>query len=101
MANGSLMKVESIAECSTWSILQYFLPAFSNNWYRKPNFGLLRVAVLHRFLLYQYSNQFRELSFSPRWLQTRKGTKFCITKQEPNTKPATTMNNASTTTGIE
>ena len=23
MANGSLMKVESIAECSRWSILQY------------------------------------------------------------------------------
>ena len=27
MANGSLMKVESIAECSHWSILQYFWPA--------------------------------------------------------------------------
>ena len=24
MANGSLMKGESVAECSTWSILQYF-----------------------------------------------------------------------------
>ena len=24
MTNGSLMKVESIAECSAWSILQYF-----------------------------------------------------------------------------
>ena len=24
MTNGSLMKVESIAECSPWSILQYF-----------------------------------------------------------------------------
>ena len=24
MTNGSLMKVESIAECSLWSILQYF-----------------------------------------------------------------------------
>ena len=24
MTNGSLMKVESIAECSTWNILQYF-----------------------------------------------------------------------------
>ena len=24
MDNGSLMKVESIAECSPWSILQYF-----------------------------------------------------------------------------
>ena len=27
--NGSLMKVESIAECSTWSILQYFWPALN------------------------------------------------------------------------
>ena len=26
MENGSLMKVESIAECSLWSILQYFWP---------------------------------------------------------------------------
>ena len=31
MTNGSLMKVESIAECSPWSILQYFRPALSDN----------------------------------------------------------------------
>ena len=31
MTNGSLMKVESIAECSNWSILQYFWPALNNN----------------------------------------------------------------------
>ena len=29
--NGSLMKVERIAECSPWSILQYFWPALSDN----------------------------------------------------------------------
>ena len=29
VTNGSLMKVESIAECSFWSILQYFWPALS------------------------------------------------------------------------
>ena len=29
MTNGSLIKVESIAE---WSILQYFLPALRDNW---------------------------------------------------------------------
>ena len=29
MTNGSLMKVESIAECSPWSILQYFWPALT------------------------------------------------------------------------
>ena len=31
MENGSLMKVESIEECSPWSILQYFLSALSSN----------------------------------------------------------------------
>ena len=31
--NGSLMKVKSIAGCSPWSILQYFSPALSDNWY--------------------------------------------------------------------
>ena len=39
LTNGSLMKVESIAEC--WSILQYFWPALSDNWSWKPIFGLL------------------------------------------------------------
>ena len=38
--NGSLMKVERIAECSSWSILQYFLPALSDNWSWKPIFSL-------------------------------------------------------------
>ena len=33
MTNGSKMKVESIAECSPRSILQYFWPALSDNWY--------------------------------------------------------------------
>ena len=37
---GSLMKVESIAECSPWSILQYFWTALSDNWSWKPFFGL-------------------------------------------------------------
>ena len=29
--DGSLMQVESIAECSPWSILQYFWPSLGNN----------------------------------------------------------------------
>ena len=41
MENGSSMKVEPIAECSPWSILQYFWPALSDNWYGKPIFGVL------------------------------------------------------------
>ena len=40
MTNGSLMKVENIAECSPWSILQYFWPALSDNWSYKPMFDL-------------------------------------------------------------
>ena len=36
MTNGGLMKVESIAECSPWSILQYFWPALSDNRSWKP-----------------------------------------------------------------
>ena len=40
MTNGPLMKVKSIAECSRWSILQYFWPALSDNWSWKPIFGL-------------------------------------------------------------
>ena len=39
MVNGSLMKVESIAECSRWSILQYFWPALSDNRSWKSNFS--------------------------------------------------------------
>ena len=33
LGNGSLMKVECIAECSPRSILQYIQPALSDNWY--------------------------------------------------------------------
>ena len=36
MTIGSLRKAKSIAEC--WSILQYFWPALSDNWSRKPIF---------------------------------------------------------------
>ena len=49
MANVSLMKVKSIAECSHWSIMQYFWPALSDNWSWKPISGLLKEAVLNRF----------------------------------------------------
>ena len=31
LTDGSLMKVESIAECSHWSILQYVCPVLSDN----------------------------------------------------------------------
>ena len=43
MTVGSLMKVNSIAECSPWSILQYFWPALSDNKSWKSIFGLFWV----------------------------------------------------------
>ena len=49
MTNGSSMKVKSFAECSPWSILQYFWPALSNNWSWKPIFCLFEggCSVIH------------------------------------------------------
>ena len=41
MENGRLMTVGCIAECSPWSILQYFWPALSDNWYCKPILDVL------------------------------------------------------------
>ena len=52
MTNGSLMKVESIAECSKGSILQYFWPALSDNWSWKPIFGLFKSGRFTQVLLY-------------------------------------------------
>ena len=51
MTNGSLMKVESIAEFSPWSILQYFWPALSDNWSLKPIFGLFESGRFTQVLL--------------------------------------------------
>ena len=52
MTNGSLLKVESIAECSPWSILQYFWPASSNNWSWKQIFGLFESRCFTQVVLY-------------------------------------------------
>ena len=52
MTNGSVMKVESIAECSPWSILQYFGPVLCDNWSRKPSFGLFESGCFRQVLLY-------------------------------------------------
>ena len=56
MTNGSLMKVKSIAECSLWSILQYFWPALSDNCAWKPIFGLFfwEWLLLQRFYCYHF-----------------------------------------------
>ena len=49
MTHGSLMKVQSIAECSPWSILQYFWPALYDNWSWKPIFGIFESDSFTRF----------------------------------------------------
>ena len=49
MTNDSLMKVESIAECSHWSIMQFFWPALAIIGLENKYWIFLRVAVLHRF----------------------------------------------------
>ena len=48
MANGSLMKVKSIAEC----ILQYFWPALSDDWAWKPIICLFESGRFRQVLLY-------------------------------------------------
>ena len=65
MTTGSLMKVQSIAECSPWSILQYFWPALRNNWSWKPIFGLLESGRFTQVLLLP---DFCLLTYCPRWL---------------------------------
>ena len=52
MTNGSLMKVESIAEYSPWNILQYFWPAFSHNLSWKPIRGIFESDHFTQVLLY-------------------------------------------------
>ena len=54
MTDGSLMKVESIAECSPWSILQYFWPALNDNWSWKESFGLFESGRFTHVLLYSW-----------------------------------------------
>ena len=51
------MKVESIAECSLWSILQYFWPALSDNRSWKPILVFFLSGRLRQVWLY-YTWQF-------------------------------------------
>ena len=52
MTNGNLMKVESIAECSPWSILQYFWPSLRENRPWKPIFDFFERGRFIQVLLY-------------------------------------------------
>ena len=49
------MKVKCIAECSPWSILQYFWPALSDNWSWKPIFIFFESGGFTQVLLYNDS----------------------------------------------
>ena len=51
MTNGSLMKVERIAECSPWGILQYFWSALSDNLSWKPILVFFLSGPLRQVLL--------------------------------------------------
>ena len=55
ITNGSLMKVESIAECSLWSILQYLWPALSINWSSFFSGRLRQVLLYNRQSIYLYA----------------------------------------------
>ena len=55
MTDGSLMKVESIAECSLWSILQDVWPALRDNQSRKPILAFFFSDRLRQVLLNQFS----------------------------------------------
>ena len=66
MTTGSLVKVESIAECSLWSIPQYFWPALSDNRYWKPFFGLFKSDRFTKVLLFN-ANKFHFLHTLKDW----------------------------------
>ena len=40
---------------NAWSILQYFWPALSDDWYWNPNFGLFKTGRFIQVLLYVYA----------------------------------------------
>ena len=71
MTNGSLMKVESIAECSPLSILQYFLPALSDNWFWKPIFCLMESGRFTHVLLYSAFSNLHVTTRAGQFLQPR------------------------------
>ena len=67
MANGSEMKVESITECSPWSILQYFWPALSNDRSWKPIFGLFEWPLTQVLLYVKHFICRSDLTFCQYW----------------------------------
>ena len=64
LTNGSLMEVKRIAECSPWSILQYFLPVLRDNWPRKPMLVIFESGGFRQGLLYYQKTCFLHFDFS-------------------------------------
>ena len=62
------MQVESIAECSPWSILQYFWPALSANWSWKPIFGLFESGRFTQVLLYIHNFILKQFVYLDVWV---------------------------------
>ena len=55
ITNGSLLKVERIAECSPWSILQYFGPSLSDKWSVFLSDHLRQVLLYNQQSIYIYA----------------------------------------------
>ena len=89
MENGSLMKVESIAECSPWSNLQYFWPALSDNRSWKPIFVVFLSDHLRQVLLY-FQSKWKTMWIVIRWLhQISKKDKSRLSKTRVKTRSCT------------
>ena len=64
MTNGSLMRVASIAECSPWSIQQYFWPVLSDYLSRKPFICCSEWPFYTGFTVPHYTNKIKRKSYS-------------------------------------
>ena len=69
------MKVESIAECSLWSMLQYFWAALSDNQSWKPIFGLFESGRFIQVLLYLHTA-------STPWVETGVKTMIFLSEKD-------------------
>ena len=73
------MKVESIAECSSWSILQYFWPAISDNWSWKLIICLFESDHFTQVLLYlkiQFHVKYGSYCLYPKYFDSHTCTLF-------------------------
>ena len=86
MENGSLMKVESIADGSNWSILQYLWPELSGNQYWKPSLMFFLSGRLRQILPYitKQATNTNNGSQNKRWINNNRITALEQTLAEVN-----------------